>query len=132
MSLGKRAVEIVKHNTGSYKLQLLKRRLFEHAEQASSDADGFTIKPIPKLTAGLQFFCFRLVASSPGFADLGWSPFFGQAKKGEGEMLVKQRWEAEIWVRPKVERKNFWSSKKLRESFWPVKKVRHEHFGAPQ
>ena len=55
VSLGKRAVEIVKHITGSYKLQLLKRRLFEHAEHASSDADGFTIKPIPKLTEALTF-----------------------------------------------------------------------------
>ncbi len=79
VSLGKRAVEIVKHITGSYKLQLLKRQLSEHAKHASSDADGFTIKPVPKLTAGLEFF---------------WSPFFGQAKKGEIVMLVKQKVES--------------------------------------
>ena len=88
MSLGKRAVEIVKHNTGSYKLQLLKRRLFEHAEHASSDADGFTIKPIPKLTEALTL--LPLVASSPGFADLGFGSF-GSSQKNKRKLLVKLR-----------------------------------------
>ena len=101
MSLGKRAVEIVKHIMCSYKLQLLKRRLSEHAKHASSDADGFTIKPIPKLTAGLDFFASvrsRARPASPtsvghlfGQAKKVEACFLVQAKKGEIVMLVKQR-----------------------------------------
>ena len=90
VSLGKRAVEIVKHITGSYKLQLLKRRLFERARHASSDADGFTIKPIPKLTAGLDFVApvrSRARPASPtSVGHLFWS-----SKKGGSLLLVKQR-----------------------------------------